>query len=204
MIAPSGFQDSLRLSHKGAPAGQSSGGRRMNVGRPPNKCRADGRRRMFQGRQAFCCFNRRHFLKVQRYKNKRYNPNISAFFNLRTSKSTKETKYCVFILYFSHLFVPLTCRSKVLPFGNKNKKSLFFILFFAHLFVPLSLRLLGRLHLGNENNSKIILHFARFALPLTLGRKYLRSEIKIKTSSFILYFAHLFVPLQRQLVHQQW
>ena len=82
MIAPSGFQDSLRLSHKGAPAGQSSGGRRMNVWRAPDNCKADGRRRMVQGRQAFRCLNRRHFLKMQRYKNKRYNPNISAFFNV--------------------------------------------------------------------------------------------------------------------------
>jgi hypothetical protein len=29
-------------------------------------------------------------------------------------------------------------------------------------------------------NSKIILHFARLALPLTLGRKYFRSKEKIK------------------------
>jgi hypothetical protein len=33
---------------------------------------------------------------------------------------------------------------------------------------------------GNENNSKIILHFARFALPLTFGRKYSRSKEKRK------------------------
>ena len=39
MIAPSGFHDSLRQSHKRAPAGHTSGGRRMNVGRAPDKCR---------------------------------------------------------------------------------------------------------------------------------------------------------------------
>ena len=40
----------------------------------------------------------------------------------------------------------------------------------AHLFVPLTCKVEGRLHLGNENKSRFILHFARFALPLTASK----------------------------------
>ena len=35
----------------------------------------------------------------------------------------------------------------------------------------------GRLHLGNENKSRLILHVTRFALPLSWRSKVLRSEI---------------------------
>ena len=44
--------------------------------------------------------------------------------------------HLLFILFFAHLFVPLTS-SKVLSFERKKQKMGSFILFFAHLFVPL-------------------------------------------------------------------
>ena len=45
------------------------------------------------------------------------------------------------VWYFPRLFVPLTCRSKVLTLGSKNKT--LFILYFPRLIVPLRLRLEG-------------------------------------------------------------
>ncbi len=54
----------------------------------------------------------------------------------------------------------------------------------------------GRLHLGNKNISQNILYFARFALPLTFGRNYFRSDKQIKTLFYLHYRSLIrnFVP----------
>ena len=51
---------------------------------------------------------------------------------------------------------------------------------FRGLFVTLRLRLEGRMHLGNENKSQFILHFARFSLPLTSSKVLTLEKTQIK------------------------
>ena len=46
----------------------------------------------------------------------------------------------------------------------------------ARFALSLTLRVEDRRHLGNENKLIFILHFTRFALSLTCGRRYSRSE----------------------------
>ena len=75
--------------------------------------------REFQRKKCFSLefhsLNRTSDLKVERY-----------------FRSEVQKEKGVFLLYFSHLFVPLTCRSKVLTFENP-KRNLVFLFGFCSL-----------------------------------------------------------------------
>lgn len=117
------------------------------------------------------------------------------------------------VVIISHLFVPLTWRSKVLPFGfsqiNLENLSLIRTIGFAEgTFVDLrsSSLLLGIVQVNltllslpasvrnSKINASIILLFSHLFVPLTYRSKVLSLGSKNKYE-FILYFARLFVPL---------
>ena len=52
------------------------------------------------------------------------------------SKLVESFTFTRFCFSLARLFVPLTCRSKVLSLGSKNIT--YFILYFSRLFVPLT------------------------------------------------------------------
>ena len=84
---------------------------------------------------------------------------------------------------------------------SEIKENADFLLYFTHLFVPLRLCLLGRLHLGNKRKFLIFFVFRSVCTTFdAMRRRYLRSKIQKKKQfsfvclSLIRTIAHEFRP----------